>query len=130
MAKKIFTIFILSLSFFMPIFGVTVHVPWSSNYSSENSDYKIWSRDVRYSDSDKAQNSLLIAFDFINEYLRWAFSVICTAVVVYGWYRMITANWDKKAMKQWVWALVWSAIGIVIAMLSYMIVNLLANLNF
>ena len=130
MAKKIFTIFILSLSFFMPIFGVTVHVPWSSNYSSENSDYKIWSRDVRYSDSSKAQNSLLIAFDFINEYLRWAFSVICTAVVVYGWYRMITANWDKKAMKQWVWALIWSAIGIVIAMLSYMIVNLLANLNF
>ena len=130
MAKKIFTIFILSLSFFMPIFGVTVHVPWSSNYSSENSDYKIWSRDVRYSDSSKAQNSLLIAFDFINEYLRWAFSVVCTAVVVYGWYRMITANWDKKAMKQWVWALVWSAIGIVIAMLSYMIVNLLANLNF
>jgi hypothetical protein len=130
MAKKIFTIFILSLSFSMPIFGVTVHVPWNSNYSPENSDYKIWSRDVRYSDSSKAQNSLLIAFDFINEYLRWAFSVVCTAVVVYGWYRMITANWDKKAMKQWVWALVWSAIGIVIAMLSYMIVNLLANLNF
>ena len=130
MAKKIFTIFILSLSFSMPIFGVTVHVPWNSTYSPENSDYKIWSRDVRYSDSSKAQNSLLIAFDFINEYLRWAFSVVCTAVVVYGWYRMITANWDKKAMKQWVWALVWSAIGIVIAMLSYMIVNLLANLNF
>ena len=130
MAKKIFTIFILSLSFSMPIFGVTVHVPWNSTYSTESSDYKIWSRDVRYSDSDKAQNSLLIAFDFINEYLRWAFSVICTAVVVYGWYRMITSNWDKKAMKQWVWALIWSAIGIVIAMLSYMIVNLLANLNF
>ena len=130
MAKKIFTIFILSLSFSMPIFGVTVHVPWNSTYSTESSDYNIWSRDVRYSDSDKAQNSLLIAFDFINEYLRWAFSVICTAVVVYGWYRMITSNWDKKAMKQWVWALIWSAIGIVIAMLSYMIVNLLANINF
>ena len=130
MAKKIFTIFILSLSFSMPIFGVTVHVPWNSTYSTESSDYNIWSRDVRYWDSDKAQNSLLMAFDFINEYLWWSFSAVCTAVVVYGWYRMITANWDKKAMKQWVWALIWSAIGVVIAMLSYMIVNLLANLNF
>ena len=132
MAKKIFTIFILSLSFSMPIFGVTVYVPWDKDNTanSANSDYNILSRDIRYSSSDNAQNSLLIAFDFINEYLRWFFSVVCTAVVVYGWYRMITANWDKKAMKQWVWALVWSAIGIVIAMLSYMIVNLLANLNF
>ena len=49
-------------------------------------------------------------------------------MIIYGWFLLITANWDKKAIKQWVWALVWSAIGVTIAMLSYMIVNLVANL--
>ena len=127
MAKKIFTIIILGLSFFMPIFGVTVHVPWDTVGTD---DYKIGQQTVTYSDSGKSQDALLHVLDFVNDYLWWAFSVVCTAVAVYGWFRLITANWDKKAMKQWIWALIWSAIGVVIAMLSYMIINLVANLNF
>ena len=127
MAKKIFTIIILGLSFFMPIFGVTVHVPWDTVGTD---DYKIGQQTVTYSDSGKSQYALLHVFDFVNDYLWWAFSVVCAAVAVYGWFCLITANWDKKAMKQWIWALIWSAIGVVIAMLSYMIINLIANLNF
>lgn len=123
MAKKIFTLIILGLSFFMPIFGVTVNVPWKNT-----TDYKINSSEVTFYDSDKSQGALLKVFDYINNHLWWAFSVVCTAVAVYGWFLLITANWDKKAIKQWVWALVWSAIGVVIAMLSYMIVHLVANL--
>jgi hypothetical protein len=73
---------------------------------------------------------LLDIFDFVNEYLWWSFSVVCFGVVVYWWYCLITSNWDKKALKQWVWALVWSAIGIVIAMLSYTLINFLANIKF
>lgn len=129
MAKKIFTLSILGLSFFMPIFGVTVHVPWNGNYSPGSSDYNIGSKTV-WANGDTSQQMLYSFFSYINEYLWWAFSVVCTAVVVYWWYRLITSNWDKKALKQWVWALVWSAIGVVIAMLSYMIVHLMANLNF
>lgn len=125
MAKKIFTLIILGLSFSMPIFGVTVNIPWKTIGTT---DYKITSKSVTYSDSENSQNALLHVFDYINDHLWWAFSVVCTAVAVYGWFLLITANWDKKAIKQWVWALVWSAIGVVIAMLSYMIVNLVANL--
>ena len=125
MAKKIFTLIILGLSFSMPIFGVTVNIPWKTIGTT---DYKITSKSVTYSDSENSQNALLHVFDDINDHLWWAFSVVCTAVAVYGWFLLITATWEKKAIKQWVWALVWSAIGVVIAMLSYMIVNLVANL--
>ena len=124
MAKKIFTFIILGLSFSMPIFGVTVNVPWKTIGTT---DYKITGKGVTYS-QEKSQGALLHVFDYINDHLWWAFSVVCAAVAAYGWYLLITANWDKKAVKQWVWALVWSAIGVVIAMLSYMIVNLMANL--
>jgi len=126
MAKKIFTIIILWLSFFMPIFGVTVYVPWDKG----TSDYKIGTTKIDYADSSSSNDALLRVLDFINDHLRWAFSVVCTAVAVYGWFLLITSNWDKKAMKQWIWALIWSAIGVVIAMLSYMIINLIANINF
>lgn len=126
MAKKIFTIFILSLSFSMPIFGVTVNIPWKTIGTT---DYKIVNSELGYGkDSETSQTALLHVFDYINDHLWWAFSVVCAAVAVYGWYLLITANWDKKAVKQWVWALVWAAIGVVIAMLSYFIVNLAANL--
>jgi len=125
MAKKIFTLIILGLSFSMPIFGVTVNVPWKTIGTT---DYKVTSSAVSYSSSDTSQSALLHVFDYINDHLWWAFSVVCTAVAIYGWFLLITANWDKKAIKQWVWALVWSAIGVTIAMLSYMIVNLVANL--
>jgi hypothetical protein len=110
----------------MPIFGVTVYVPYDTIGAQ---DYNIWSPAIR-SENSESQDLLLKAIDFFNNYLWWAFSVVCTAVVVYGWFRLITANWDKKALKQWIWALVWSAIGVAIAMISYMLINLLANLNF
>ena len=126
MAKKIFTLIILGLSFSMPIFGVTVNIPWKT---ASTVDYKIANKELGSNeDSEVSQTALLHVFDYINDHLWWAFSVVCTAVAVYGWFLLITANWDKKAIKQWVWALVWSAIGVVIAMLSYMIVNLVANL--
>ena len=132
MAKKIFTLFILGLSFFMPIFGVIVHIPWNSNYTPNNSDYNAPSHASIWNgvESEDSQDMLLNFFSYINEYLRWAFSVICTAVVIYWWYRLITSNRKKKALKQWIWALIWSAIGVVIAMLSYMLVHLMANLKF
>ncbi len=126
MAKKIFTIIILWLSFFMPIFGVTVYVP-SSNGSP---DYIVKSTAIRNESAEKSNDLLLKVINFFNEYLWLAFGIVCTAVAIYGWFRLITSNWDKKAMKQWIWALIWSAAWIAIAMLSYMLINLLANLNF
>ena len=126
MAKKIFTLIILGLSFSMPIFGVTVNIPWKTIGTT---DYKIVNSELGYGkDSETSQTALLHVFDYINDHLWWAFSVVCAAVAAYGWYLLITANWDKKGVKQWVWALVWAAIGVVIAMLSYFIVNLAANL--
>jgi hypothetical protein len=131
MFKKVFTIFILGLSFFMPIFGVSIHIPWHSDYLAKSSDYNVKNlsdTEVSFDDST-SQKFLLKIFDYINQYLWWAFSAVCTAVVIYWWYRLITSNWDKKALKQWVWALIWSGIGIVIAMLSYMLIDFLANLK-
>lgn len=133
MAKKLFTIIILASSLFMPIFGVTIHVPGSSYYTSSSSDYNIWKGSASdrqvYKNSKESQNQIFGAFNYINTYLWRAFSAVCAWAVVFGWYRLITAHGDKKAMKQAIWSLIWSAIGVVIAMLSYTIVTLLANLN-
>jgi len=126
MAKKIFTFIILWLSFSMPIFGVSVYVP---NSKVTSPDVKIPSYEITY-DAESSETILLKIIDFFNDYLWRAFGIVCTAVAIYGWFKLITANWDKKAMKQWIWALIWSVIGIVIAMLSYMIINLIANINF
>ena len=126
MAKKIFTIIILWLSFSMPIFGLSVFVPKNGITSP---DVKIKSYEISY-DADTSEDILLKIIDVFNNYLWRAFGIVCTAVAIYGWFKLITSNWDKKAMKQWIWAILWSVIGIVIAMLSYMIINLVANLNF
>ena len=131
MVKKIFTLIILWASLFMPIFGVSIHLPGTATYNSDKSDLNIqqWKTQIDYNDSDQAEQWLYNTVSFFNSYLWWSFAVICTWAVIFGWFRLITSQGDKKALKQWLWALIWSAVGIVIAMLSYTIVTLLANLN-
>lgn len=46
------------------------------------------------------EDTIFNTTNLINKYLRWAFTVICTALVIYGGFELITANGDKKALKR------------------------------
>ena len=64
----------------------------------------------------------------INFYLWFAIAWIAMAILIYAWMLMITAWWDKsKVWKAWKMAL-YCLIWIVVAMLSYLLVNLIINL--
>ena len=131
MVKKLLTILILWASFFMPIFGISVTLPGDGAYNKSTSDIYIkqWETTISNESSKQAWESLYRIVNFVNSYLWWSFAVVCTGAVVFWGYCLITSNGDKKALKQGIWALIWSAIWVVVAMLSYAIVNLLANLN-
>lgn len=64
----------------------------------------------------------------INSYLWFAIWWIAMAILIYAWLLMITAWWDKakvgKAWKMALYCLIW----IVVALLSYLLVNLIVNL--
>ncbi|RAL55632.1 hypothetical protein BSK20_04740 [SR1 bacterium human oral taxon HOT-345] len=118
MVKKVFSTVILALFATLPVFGIKVTVPQGHAGDDLPKKHVV----------DTQEEGIFQGINIINKYLRWSFAVICTAVVVYGGYQLITANGDKKAMKKAVWALMGAGIGITIAMLSYTIVSLLTNL--
>ena len=64
----------------------------------------------------------------INWYLWFAIAWISMAVLIYAWILMITSGWDKSKVSKW-WKLALSClIAILVAMLSYSLVNLIVNL--
>jgi hypothetical protein len=137
MLKKIFSITILSISFFMPIFWVQVYLPKDVSNddinitTSAEEDYK---SELPGSGSNTQvswkEDTIYKAFNVVNSHLWRSFSIICTAMVIYWWFCLITANWDKKALKRAMWVFIWTGIWICIAMVSYAVVNLLTNIGF
>ena len=71
MVKKIFTLIILWASLFMPIFGVSIHLPGTATYNSDKSDLNIqqWKTQIDYNDSDQAEQWLYNTVSFFNSYL-------------------------------------------------------------
>lgn len=125
MIKKLASSLILLTLVSMPIFGVEVHLPWDHAGDDLNITMKGQTSNTRVRWDEK---TLFRSINVVNDYLWWSFAVICTGLVIYGGYGLITANGDKKAMQKALWTLIGTAIGITIAMLSYLIVKLLVNL--
>lgn len=64
----------------------------------------------------------------INSYLWFAIAWVAMAVLIYAWILLITAGSDKAKVSKW-WKLALSClIAILVAMLSYSLVNLIVNL--
>lgn len=125
MIKKLASSLILLTLVSMPIFGVEVHLPWDYAGDDLNITMKGQTSNTRVRWDEK---TLFRSINVVNDYLWWSFAVVCTGLVIYGGYGLITANGDKKAMQKALWTLIGTAIGITIAMLSYLIVKLLVNL--
>lgn len=125
MIKKVLSSLLLLSTIFMPIFWVELRLP--SDHAGDDINITIEGQTkntrIRWN-----EDTLFKSVNLVNTYLWWSFAVISTGLVIYWGYQLITSNGDKKAMKKAVRTLIWTAIGISIAMLSYLIVKFLTNL--
>ena len=125
MIKKILSSLLLLSTIFMPIFWVELRLP--SDHAGDDINITIEGQTkntrIRWN-----EDTLFKSVNLVNTYLWRSFAVISTGLVIYWGYQLITSNGDKKVMKKAVRTLIWTAIGISIAMLSYLIVKFLTNL--
>lgn len=64
----------------------------------------------------------------VNQYLRFTLWVVAMAVLIIAWYKLITARGDEKEMKKATDILIWLVIWVFIAIFSYLLVRIVANL--
>ena len=125
MIKKVLSSLLLLSTIFMPIFWVELRLPSDHAGDDINITIEGQTKNTRIRGNE---DTLFKSINLVNTYLWWSFAVISTGLVIYWGYQLITSNGDKKIMKQAVRTLIWTAIGISIAMLSYLIVKFLTNL--
>jgi len=66
--------------------------------------------------------------NIVNDYLWFWLAAVCLWVLVYAGIRLMTAQWDQAVMQQTNKTLVGMLIGLTIALLSYTIIRMVANL--
>ena len=125
MIKKVLSSLLLLSTIFMPIFWVELRLPSDHAGDDINITIEGQTKNTRIRGNE---DTLFKSINLVNTYLWWSFAVISTGLVIYWGYQLITSNGDKKIMKKAIRTLIWTAIGISIAMLSYLIVKFLTNL--
>lgn len=123
--KYIIALLIILSSNIIPInntFSTTLVLPNTAREEDINID------NTQLSNNISNEWTIMEYIQIINFYLWFAIAWIAMAILIYSWMLMITAWWDKsKVWKAWKMAL-YCLIGIVVAMLSYVLVNLIINL--
>ena len=120
MIKKVLSSLLLLSTIFMPIFWVELRLPSDHAGDDINITIEGQTKNTRIRGNE---DTLFKSINLVNTYLWWSFAVISTGLVIYWGYQLITSNGDKKIMKKAVRTLIWTAIGISIAMLSYLILK-------
>ena len=73
-------------------------------------------------------SSVIDVISLVNSYLWFAIWFFCFIFMIRNWFKLISANWDDKAMSSAMKALVWSWVWLTICLLAYIIVNLTVKL--
>ena len=120
MIKKVLSSLLLLSTIFMPIFWVELRLPSDHAGDDINITIEGQTKNTRIRGNE---DTLFKSINLVNTYLWWSFAVISTGLVIYWGYQLITSNGDKKIMKKAVRTLIWTAIGISIAMLYCEIFN-------
>lgn len=102
------------------VFAIDIQVPSSQ-----------WNEDIIVtwpSQIHTDESTIFEIIQIINQYLWFSVWVICLVILVIGWFKLISAQWDswktKKANVIISWAIVW----ILICILSYAAVRIIVNL--
>lgn len=107
-------------SFVSHTFAVVIQIPPIENVSP---DINLGSTQVQ------ADESTLFSFiQFINTYLWFFMGAVAMGVLVYGGFKLMTANGDSDKVAEATKLLIGAAIGIAVVLFSYAAVRMLINL--
>ncbi len=73
-------------------------------------------------------HAVLDIIAMVNSYLWFAIWFFCFLFMIWNWYKLITANWDEKAMSSATKALIWCGVWIAVCLLAYIIVRVAVKL--
>lgn len=77
---------------------------------------------------DPQTYSIFDIISLINSYLWLGIWLACFISIIWNWVKLIIARWNTKEMKAATNAVTWCAIGLLVCILSYIIVNLALRL--
>lgn len=106
------------------VFSVSVEIPGNENVYRDVNVPLASSTDV----ITWEQWDIIDLIKLINNYLWMSLGVLCLATTVYGWFLLITAQWDKSKMQKANQILLWSGIWIIICVMAYVLVRVVVNL--
>ncbi len=117
-----FTYILISIA---NVFAVRADIPWGDsilvnkdvNIPNKISSGVIWNQD-----------DIINLIKLINNYLWLSLWTVCLAITIYGGFILITAQWEKAKMQKANQMIIWSAIGLVICVMAYVIVRVVVNL--
>lgn len=124
--KKIFKNIILLSVLFVGILPIVNFVNWW--YVKLFLPDATWQDDINIENTQVQDNetTILAYIKIINKYLWFAIGWVAMAVLVYAWIKLITAWWkDTKKARDLALSCI---ISILVAMLSYNLVNLIVKL--
>lgn len=118
-AKKLMIICMVSLviTSISKVYAVTARIPNKTNDTAEYHQTQV-----------NGSRSVLDIISLVNDYLWFAVWFFCFVFMIWNGYKLITANWDEKAMEAAKNGLVWSGIWLAICLLAYIIVNIAVKL--
>lgn len=73
------------------------------------------------------QNDITSFINLWNKYLWFILWVVSMVVIVIAWFKLVTARWDEKEMKTVNNLIIWLVVWVLIAIFSYLIVKVVAN---
>jgi len=109
----------IALIYIPCVHAVTAFTPWDNTRRN---------KDVPIQEQIEWVHSIFDIISFVNSYLWLGIWLICFIVLIWNWIKLIIARWDTKEMKATTSALIWCAIGLLVCILSYIIVNLALRL--
>lgn len=90
-----------------------------------------WNRDLQNATQSASvygnENDVTNTVNLVNKYLWFALWVVAMVVLVIAGIKLITARWDEKEMKKVTQLMVWLVVWVIIAIFSYLLVRLIAN---
>lgn len=116
--KALTSILIITLLGVIPeVYAVTV---WTLKKTRDTTDQS-WTQ-------VDGVRSIIDVISLVNTYLWFAVWFFCFIFMIWNWFKLISANWDEKAMSSARKALIWSWVGLAVCLMAYIIVNLAVKL--
>jgi hypothetical protein len=102
------------------IFAITLQVPTPSGQD-----------DIVVTGPTQVESNESTIFDviqIINDYLRFSIAGVAMILLIYGWIKLITGEWNKESVSSANKMIISSIIAILVAIVSYALVKLVVNL--